>query len=336
MKQALRTLLLLSTMSLTGPALSADYPPITVMSYNLMQLPVQDWDQTQRLNHLPAALRTLNPLPDIIGYSEVFTDAAYDTIAGMAEYPYRTPIVGQTCHGGGWDSISGDCSGWFTVIRGGVTVTSRHPILEQHALVFSHYANGSWDALSNKGAAYARISVQGQPVHLVATHLQATHDGGDDDEHVIRMRQLAEMKAWLDEFAIPFEEPLILTGDMNVPFSRSAQVADMLAVTGTRLNFDAAAEPASYPEANWMARAANYHFGHDMCYRDTLDYVLWREDHLQPENTPEMTVLPLKSATAWYWDYLEGDWPLCAGERYHAGYTRDLSDHYPVLTTFDF
>jgi len=336
MIKTMRVLLLLLTTSLTSPALLADYPPITVMGYNLMQLPVQDWDQTQRINHLPAALRSLGSLPDAIGYSEVFTDEAYNTIVAMAEYPYHTPIVGKTCSGGGWDSISGDCSSWFTVIRGGVMIASQHPIVRQHALVFSHYSEGSWDAMSNKGAVYAEITVQGQPVHLVATHLQATHDGGNDAEHTVRMQQLSEMKAWLDGFDIPANEPLILTGDMNVPFSRSAQIADMLSVTNTRMNFDATTEPASYPEANWMARASNYHFEHNMCYRDTLDYVMWRADHLQPENTPEIRVIPLQSLTAWYWDYLEGDWSLCAGDQYHNGYTRDISDHYPVVTTFDF
>ena len=88
-------------------------PDLSVMAYNIMQLPVQDWDQTARANALPDALRTLETLPDVIGFQEVFRDHAADQITGMSEYNYHTPILGKVCSGGGWDSMGwgGDSQG---------------------------------------------------------------------------------------------------------------------------------------------------------------------------------------------------------------------------------
>ena len=315
----------------------AQRPDLSVMAYNIMQLPVQDWDQTQRLAHLDDAIRAMPETPDVIAFSEVFTDDAYNTLQSLSDiYPYLTPVVGLNCNGGGWDSISGNCSNSPFVIRGGVVIASKWPITAQHQHVFVASLQGSWDYQSNKGAAYVSISKAGYNYHIVGTHLQATHDEAADQEHSIRMAQLDEITDWVDDFSIPASEPVIVAGDMNVDFSLSAQVTDMLSHSQSVLNFPNAQGFGSYPEDNWMSRSYNYYFDYDMCYDDTLDYVLTRSDHLQPVNNAEMSVIALKSPTSWYWSYLRGWWPLCGGWYWHDGYTTDLSDHYPVLTTYQY
>lgn len=329
--RSLSTTLILLFVSATA---LASRPDITVMGYNIMQLPVQDWDQQARADHLAAALRTQPVLPDVISFSEVFTNYAYSKIAEMHEYDYLTPVVGQDCSGAGWDSLSGPCSNSIGVVRGGVMIASQHPIIEKHAMVFSNWVAGSWDASSNKGAAYVKIEIGGYYYHVVSTHLQATHDETDDSEHTVRMAQLQEIHDWLDSFNIPADEPVILAGDMNVPFSLSSQVQEMLSVSEAAMNFPNTQAQGSYPEDNWMSRAYNYYWGYNMCYNDTLDYVFHRADHLQPSQTAEMQVIALKSPTSWYWDYLQGWWPLCSGWYYHDGYTTDISDHYPVVATY--
>ena len=321
--------------TLTMP-LQAARPDITVMGYNIMQLPVQDWDQQQRADHLADALRAQPLMPDVISYSEVFTDHAYNRIAEMSEFPYCTPVVGLDCSGAGWHSLSGPCSNSIGVVRGGVMIASQYPILEQHALVFSNWVAGSWDAQANKGAAYAKIEISGYNYHVVSSHLQATHDETDDTEYDVRMAQLQEIHDWLDGFNIPADEPVILAGDMNVPASLGSQLSDMLLVSEAAMNFPNTQAQGSYPEDNWMSRAYNYYWDYDMCYNDTLDYVFHRADHLQPLSVPEMQVIPLKSPTSWYWDYLSGWWPLCSGWYYHDGYTTDISAHYPVMATYQF
>jgi phospholipase C len=251
-------------------------------------------------------------------------------------YPYLTPIVGQVCSGGGWDSITGDCSDAITVVRGGMCIASKWPILEQHAYIFVNSIFGSADYQANKGAAYIEIDKNGYIYHVLGTHLQATHDGDADTEHEVRMAQLDEMKTWIDSFGIPASEPVILAGDMNVDFSLTDQIIDMLLISNTALNFPNDQGFGSYPEDNWMSRAFNYYFGYDMCYDDTLDYVLTRTDHLMPATMPAMEVVPLKAQESWYWSYLYGTWPLCSGSYWHDGYTTDLSDHYPVAVTYTY
>lgn len=330
--------LTLSVTLLFASDATANRPDIKVMAYNIQQLPsiAGDWDQQQRAAHLPGAIRALDEQPDVIIFSEVINDYADNAINDLGDvYPYRTPILGQVCSGGDWDSIQGDCSNAFTVVRGGVVIASKHPITQQHAYVFHSSLFGSADYQANKGAVYAEIDINGNRFHLVGTHLQATHDESADQEHMIRMNQLDEINDWLEQFTISTSEPLIFGGDFNVDFNQTVQVKDMLQHAEANLwyQFDGI---GSYPEDNWMARSSNYHYGYDMCYNDTLDYVMTHKDHLQPRQPAEQTVLPLKATRAWYWSYLYGRWPLCNGTYYHNGYTRDLSDHYPVQATFSY
>jgi len=314
-------------------------PDITVMGYNIMMLPsiAGDWDQNQRADHLPGALRTLATLPDVIGYSEVLDDYSYAVISDMEEYPYTTPVVGQVCSNGGWDSISGPCSNTIGIVRGGMMISSMHPIEEQHALIFTATTAGSADAFANKGAVYAKIDIEGYKYHIVDTHLQATHDGGDDDEHLVRTDQLKEITSWIDSLNIPANEPVIMTGDFNVPFSHTTQIDDMVVAGKAKLNFPNDDGFGSYPYDNLMSKAFVFYYDDDVCYDDTLDYVMDRADHLQPVSTPEVDVIALKSPTSFYWDYLDGNWTECGGAKVtRDGYTTDISDHYPVVATYEY
>jgi phospholipase C len=346
MRQHFKTIIL-STSLLISPTWAGAAEPenapersdITVMGYNIMMLPgiAGDWDQNQRADHLAPALRTLDSLPDVIGYSEVLDNYSYSTITTIEEFPYATPVGGLVCSDGGWTSISGPCSNAPTVVRGGIMISSQHPIEEQHALVFSSVTSGSPDAQANKGAVYAKIDIGGFKYHIVATHFQATHDGGDDDEHLVRTDQMIEIRDWIDGLNIPKNEPVILTGDFNVPFSKSVQMSDVLAAGNALLNFPNDEGFGSYPYDNQMSKAFVYYYDDDVCYDDTLDYVMHRSDYLQPVATPEVDVIALKSPASFYWSYLDGDWTGCDGSTVSRdGYTTDISDHYPVVATYQY
>jgi len=334
---------LFSLVLLLSPLVAAAArPDFTVMSYNTMQLPVQDWDQANRRQRLPAAIRALPSLPDVIVFEEVFTDATYSQLVSLKDvYPYRTPIVGQICSGGGWISISGNCSNAFTVIRGGVTVLSRWPIIEQHALVYRNSRPGTWDYQSNKGVAYVRVRKNGYDFHVAGTHMQASDtevvgsSGDDRADHAVRMAQLGEMRSWLDGFHIPTTDPIIITGDFNVEYSKGNDVIAMLDASGTDLEYPANDGYFSFSaKTNWLTRANAYYSEFSLDYDDTLDYVVWRTDHLQPVMPAEQKVVKFKSSDSWYWYYLKGWWNLSTGPYYHNGYYSDLSDHYPVVATF--
>lgn len=316
----------------------SEHRQLRVMTYNIMQLPVQDWDQAERASRLPAAIRALPALPDVIAFQEVFTDGAYAAILSMQDiYPYVTPVVGLDCSGQGWTSTRGNCSNNPLVIRGGVVIASRLPIAAQHQLIFVNSVSGSWDYNANKGAAYVRIETDGGDYHIVGTHLQS-----DVYEHETyqgtRLAQLGEIDALIDSMDIPETDPVILAGDLNVPRSDAQAIDQMVQAAHGSVALFADQDFNSYssesPQSNWMARASNYYFGRSLCYDDTLDYILTRSDHLAPSEPVTMTVVPLKAATSWYWWYLRGSWSLCGGGYTHDGYTRDISDHYPVVATF--
>ncbi|WP_440053501.1 sphingomyelin phosphodiesterase [Pseudoalteromonas sp. T1lg65] len=322
-------LMLLSTHSIADS--------LKVMAYNIMQLNVQDWDQANRAERLPSALMSLSDSPDIILVSEVFSSDGEQALAALSDmYPYQTPNVGQNCSGSGWDGLTGNCSNSPIVIRGGVVIISKYPIIKQKAHVFNNSLSGSWDYLANKGFAYVEIEKDGQRYHLVGTHLQATHDGDTQQEHRVRIAQLSEIRAFIESENIPSNEPVIIGGDMNVEWSKQHEVADMLATLHAGLNFQTpviGSFPAKY---NWFTKANAYYFDYSLEYNDTLDYVFWHQDHKQPSNTPNMTVRYPKAQSNWYWSYLKGNWNLSSGRYYHNGYYNELSDHYPVQVNFEF
>ncbi|WP_163834797.1 sphingomyelin phosphodiesterase [Spartinivicinus ruber] len=311
---------------------------LQVMAYNIMQLGkiAGDWDQTNRLNQLGETIRQLESLPDVIVFNEVFTDKAADVLHQLADlYPYQTPNVGQDCSGNGWDSLSGDCSNSLLVIRGGVMLLSRYPIVEQHALVFTASQFGSWDYQSNKGAAYIKIERNGQYFHVLGTHLQAAHDDSEKS-HPFRMQQLIELRQWTDSFGISRSEPVIVAGDMNVEFGRSDHIQDMLRSCQCELTYQPGTVMSYSAPTNWHTRANAYHFKFSLEYDDTLDYVMARADYRQPKQPAEMEVIPLKASQPWYWSYLRGWWSFASGKQWYDGYYQDISDHYPVIATFHY
>lgn len=309
---------------------------LRVMAYNIMQLGdiAGDWDQENRLRRLNEGIRQIQPLPDVIVLNEVFTDDAAKVLSQLADlYPYQTPNVGQNCTGEGWASLSGNCSNSLLVVRGGVMIISRYPIIEQHALVYHASQLGSWDYQSNKGAAYIKIKKNGLFFHVVGTHLQAAHKD-TESSHPIRMRQLAEMQQWVDGFGISRSEPVIVAGDMNVEFGQIQQRQDMLGQCQCLLDYQPTDIRSYSATDNWHTRANAYYFKFPLDYNDTLDYVMTRSDYRLPHQPAEMHVIPLKARQSWYWSYLRGWWSFVSGETWHEGYYRDLSDHYPVVATF--
>jgi hypothetical protein len=58
----------------------------------------------------------------------------------------------------------------------------------------------------------------------------------------------------------------------------------------------------------------------------TLDYILYRVDHLPPKNSESLKVLNFKSKTPWL------------AERFFSDDQQiyDISDHYPVVARFEF
>lgn len=303
---------------------------LSVMAYNIMQLPdvAGDWDDAARLSRTPAAIRDLNETPDVLIVAEAFTDEAYNTLGQLSDlYPFRTPVIGQVCSGGGWDSTSGNCSTSPAVVRGGVFLMSKWPIEVQRQHIFNNSQMWTADYYANKGVVYIRIDKGSFKYHVFGTHMQA--DEGDFNlSHQTRMAQLSEMKNWIDGLGIPSSEPVIIAGDFNVEHSKSAHLSEMLSRSNGELSFDGQGIGSYSALDNLMAKSNAYYYEYSMDYNDTLDYVITRQDHLLPEVPATMEVMRLKAPDSWYWDYMVN----VNGSGYHS----DLSDHYPVRATFQY
>ena len=166
---------------------------LKVMAYNIMQLNVQDWDQANRAQRLPNVISQLSDSPDVILISEAFSSQSEAALTQLAQlYPYQTPNVGEDCSGAGWQSLTGNCSNSPFVIRGGVVILSKYPIITQKAHVFNNSLTDSWDYLANKGFAYVEIEKHGKQKpflkFFISNKLQASEEStcavGKNTKHI--------------------------------------------------------------------------------------------------------------------------------------------------------
>lgn len=303
---------------------------ITILSYNIQQLGYPNWAgnhfEKQRLEMIPQAILSLEKRPGVIIFQEVFTPEAFDYLVNelSEQYPHHTLVAGENCEDPTWTSISGDCQINTVKSNSGVLIFSQWPIEEQHAYVYHAVRiSKSFDFMALKGVVYAKIRVgaeQPSQIHVFGTHLQAT---GKD--HDIRMKQISEMRKFIDGFGISAEEPVILGGDFNVSSTQQSRLDDLLAGANVALALEANGVGSSSDATNNYRQLLS---GPDTKPRPdkTLDYVLYRTDHLQPVNHPQLHVINLKSSAPW------------TGTRLFSSDVElfDLSDHYPVSMEFDF
>ncbi|MGK4579828.1 sphingomyelin phosphodiesterase [Kitasatospora sp. HPMI-4] len=266
---------------------------------------------------------------DVVILDENFNNSSTaDINSKLADlYPYRTPVVGQTCSGGGWTGISGNCSDSLFVINGGTMILSKYPITAQYAHVFSNSTYGTWDYHSNKGAALVQVDKGGVRSWVVGTHLQADEsDVSTDTTQSTRLGQLAEIRAWVDGI-VGGSAPVLIGGDLNVEYFHGQSRGDFTnsqnAVNGVL------GTPATDPNQTlttmdcsasaWCQYMAGVEtFPKD--YRDDLDYL----GYLNAPGRPTPVALP----------NIKVDFDPQAGWSTGLLDTNAPSDHYPVEAAF--
>lgn len=304
--------------------------PITVMTYNIQQLGYPNWManhfEKQRLELIPETIEALSQRPDVLILQEVFTQHSFKFLVNRMSdiYPYHTQVAGEDCEDHRWASISGNCEASFIKGNSGVVIFSRWPIEEQHAYVFHAVrVSKSLDFLARKGVVYAKIQVQREQaitLHVFGTHLQASAE-----EHDIRLLQLDEMRQFIDAFEIPKDEPVILGGDFNISSVNQSRINDLFAHAVAKVTLPEGSIGSISDSTNGYLRllaGADSKISPDI----SLDYLLFRTDHLQPVNNPTLQIIKLKSKTPWVGArLLKPDVELT-----------DLSDHYPAIIEFEF
>ncbi|GAA5017565.1 sphingomyelin phosphodiesterase [Kitasatospora paranensis] len=317
----------------TAPTASAqDTTSLSVFAFNV-DLGTAIVDSTQ---HEQAATRTpviesivRQHSADVVILDENFNNTSTaDINSRLADlYPYRTPVVGQTCSGGGWTGISGNCSNSWFVINGGTMILSKYPITAQYAHVFGNSTYGTWDYHANKGAALVRIDKGGTKAWVVGTHLQADEsDVPTDTTQATRLGQLGEIRSWVNGIA-GTDAPVLIGGDLNVEYLHGQARGDFAnaqnavgGVLGTpATDPNATRTTMDCPVSAWCQYMAGVEtFPTD--YRDDLDYL----GYLNAPGRPVPAALPTVTVDV---DPQPGWTPGQVD-------TRAPSDHYPVEATF--
>ncbi|MGW7820548.1 sphingomyelin phosphodiesterase [Streptomyces puniciscabiei] len=266
---------------------------------------------------------------DVVVLDEDFNNSSTaDITAKLADlYPYHTPVVGQTCSGGGWTGISGDCSNSWFVINGGTMILSKYPITAQYAHVFSNSTYGTWDYHANKGAALVRIEKDGVRSWVVGTHLQADEsDTSTDTTQSTRLAQLGEIRGWVDGI-VGSTAPVLIGGDLNVEYyggrSRGDYAAAQSAVNGVlgtpATDSGQTLRTMDCPVSAWCQYMSGIEsFPKD--YRDDLDYLGYLNAPGRPVPAAMSTVqVDIDPQSGWTPGQTD---------------THAPSDHYPVEATF--
>ncbi|MGW2253070.1 sphingomyelin phosphodiesterase [Kitasatospora sp. NPDC001660] len=266
---------------------------------------------------------------DVVILDEQFNNSSTaDINAKLADlYPYRTPVVGQTCSGGGWTGISGNCSSSWFVINGGTMILSKYPITAQYAHVFSNSTYGTWDYHANKGAALVRVNKNGSTAWVVGTHLQADEsDTSTDTTQATRLGQLGEIRSWVNGIA-GTGAPVLIGGDLNVEYFHGQARGDyanaQYAVDGVL------GTPATDPNQTLntmdctVSAWCQYMSGVETFpkdYRDDLDYIGYLNAPGRPVPASMSTVrIDIDPQQGWISGQSDTNAP---------------SDHYPVEATF--
>ncbi|MEY9968742.1 endonuclease/exonuclease/phosphatase family metal-dependent hydrolase [Streptacidiphilus sp. MAP12-16] len=288
---------------------------------------VENEKAAQRTPTVEAIIRSHNA--DVVILDELFNHSSTSDISSKlaALYPYRTPVVGQSCSGGGWNGISGDCSNSPFVINGGTMILSKYPIDAQYAHIFSNSTSGTWDYNSNKGAALAEIDKDGRKTWVVGTHLQADQSNtSTNTTQATRLAQLGEIQGWVNGI-VGSSAPVLIGGDLNVEYSHGAargDYANAQSAVGGVLGTPATDPTQTLGTMDCTVSAwCQYMAGVESfpsTYVDDLDYI----GYLNASGRPVPLALPTVAI----------DFDPQAGWASGQTDTNAPSDHYPVEATF--
>jgi len=258
------------------------------------------------------------------------------------------------CPPPGWNSSTGNCRPLFVSdslmqfksmptldqlkgnvqTSGGIAIFSKFRIVERHGLIFKAVNESTVDYLGNKGALLVKIELDnnrkrraanGQPksVWVMGLHLQSD-SGLSFFSQPIREAQAKEVDSWMEQglFHIENNEPVIVAGDLNVPFKMQPkaleELSGILKIVVPNVTMSLGGSYST--KNNVMTKALEFPIEYD----DMLDYVGYRQDHLQPTQMSQKIVL-LKGENSWSWD--NDKFKLLIP----TGLYNDISDHFPVV-----
>ena len=137
---------------------------------------------------------------DIIGLQECIVNFR-GIMKSFVHHPFSTAPV-----------QSSFLSNNIRLLPSGLVILSQWPIVKEAGRIFRTDSYNA-EVLLAKGVLYAKIMVKGvYPIHVFNTHLQAWLNARAVD---IRMQQCRAIQKFVEEMAIPKDEPVIFMGDWN-------------------------------------------------------------------------------------------------------------------------
>jgi len=302
---------------------------LTVLQYNIqfMFKYIFDLDNKKRSVLIADFIGLNYPDIDVIVFCEAFEEESRNRLKfNLYSYgfKYSSAVL---------DDTNNYC------FNGGVFIISKYPILYTNYYIYEN--SSGFDSLTNKGIVKAVFKKENKIVHVFGTHLQAWEKHRD-----VRNKQLLELYKYINRFNIPNDNIVVISGDFNTnskeitkytnyslfePKIISSQIYTSDPLNNSFVGLDGAntindCEKEHYDK---IINSVNIDSSCTKCEREILDYNFYLEGKLAPFKCSS-EVLNVKVIK-----YLIKFWKLF-WFRPIDFYTRDLSDHYPVLSKFEF
>ena len=268
---------------------------------------------------------------DIITFCEAFTqNSRIILINNLKKYGFNfyTPVL----------SVSNILS------NGGIFIISKHPILNYKFHVYNS-TNGT-DSLVEKGIVKATFMIKNNLVHIFATHLQAW---GNDENEMIRIKQLGELQNFIDEQKFHKKDIVIVSGDFNTslktiikntknfifPKLTSKQKYTSDPTSNSFVGLDGGDSECSDIYYNNINNSKENVYKKNFTYcpccpKEMLDYIFFVSKFKKPLSS-ENKIINIKTSNVYKFKLWRINWLNSIDF-----YTKDLSDHYPVLASFKF
>lgn len=190
-------------------AMTAQGSKLRLMTLNIPFFPlgIKMGRHDERIAALAQILKQMKPeeeRPHIIGFQEIWDTKAKDKlVAALKElYPYHDK-----------DKATG------SLVNSGLMIFSQYPISKSG---IKHYTDSFGDeAVAKKGVMGATISLPGKKhIHIFITHLQST---SKPEANEVKIKQLTEAKAFIDEWTVGDKDPVLLMGDFNLSVEKNPE-----------------------------------------------------------------------------------------------------------------
>ncbi len=244
-------------------------------------------------------------------------------------HPYHTKIDRASMFG---DNIR--------FLQSGLTIISKWPIVDQKNHIFSG-PTYHFEALMAKSVQYAKIQINEGFIHVFNTHTQAWANLKAKN---IRLNQFKQIGLFVRSLQIPSNEPVIFCGDCNFDFyEHSRMLTEVMSIVDFTMHLPPNPQFSFDPTVNQLVGtddASEYttQFDTNGCYEEFLETGICNccpRQLIDGIATSNAHLKPLKFITSVIQNTVSLPFEIYINISTKRS-TRNVSDHFAVLTQFQF